>query len=120
MDDVDLGLGELHSYDLRSLSWAYGIIEYEDNNGGEDGDREENKVGDSGEDSYEDGNFDEIGGEDDEEGDAISFTNSDEMIGQESDNDVDGIGSPEMEDEIPRLIDIGRHDDNKNQNLLQW
>ena len=73
LDDIDSGLGGLHSYDLRSLSQPCGATKYEDNNGGEEGDGEEIEVGQSEEDSSEDSDFDEAGEEDDEEGDCVSL-----------------------------------------------
>ncbi|KAJ8422526.1 hypothetical protein Cgig2_002555 [Carnegiea gigantea] len=71
----------LHCYDLKSLSQPCGATEYEDSNGGEEGDMGENEVSNSVEDLYEDSDFDELGEEDDEEGDAVSLTDSDEMSG---------------------------------------
>ena len=67
------------------------VAEYEDNNVGDEGDREENVVGGSGEDSYEDSDFDELGEDIHEEGDVISLTDSDKMSEQETDDDLDDL-----------------------------
>ena len=88
MDDINLGLGGLHSYDLRSFSQPSTTAEYAENNGGEEGDREENEVCDSGDDSSE-------GSEDvDEEVDVVSLTYLDEMNEQETNNDLDVLRNP--------------------------
>lgn len=114
LDDIDLGLGELHSYDLRSLSKPSRKTEYEDNNGGGEGGREENEVDDSVEDSSDDSDYHQSDEEADEEGDVMSLTDSGEMSWQDIDSDGDGTENADLEDEVPRLIDTSGHDDNGN------
>jgi len=79
LDDIDLGLGGLHYYHLRSLAQLRKAAVYEDNNGSEEGDREEKEIGDNREDSSKDSDFDELGEDVDEEGDVVSLINSNEM-----------------------------------------
>ena len=111
----------MHSYDLRSLGQPSRAAEYEDNNGGDEGDRKENEVGDNGEDSSKDSDIDESGKDVDESGkdvdkesDVISLTDVDETSEQETDVDLDDLRNPYLEDEIPRLIDTSELDDNGN------
>jgi len=106
LDDIDLGLGRLHSFDLRSLGQPSKAAEYEDNNGGEKGDGKENEVGDNGDDLSKDSDFNESSEDVDEEGDDVSLTNSDERSEQVTDSDLDDLRNPDLKEEIPRLIDI--------------
>ncbi|KAJ8432423.1 hypothetical protein Cgig2_016053 [Carnegiea gigantea] len=97
-----------------SLSQPSRVAQCKDNNVGQEGDREENVVGDSGEGSYEDSDFDELGEDIDEEGDVISLIDSDKMSEQETDSNLDDLRHPGLENEIPKLIDTGELDDNGN------
>ncbi|KAJ8446115.1 hypothetical protein Cgig2_000912 [Carnegiea gigantea] len=107
-------LGEDEFMGLVAMRKPSRVAEYEDNNGGDEGDRKANEVGDNGEDSSEDSDIDESGKDVDEEGDVISLIDVDEMSEQEIDIDLDDLRNPYLEDEIPRLINTGELDDNNN------
>ncbi|KAJ8435555.1 hypothetical protein Cgig2_015410 [Carnegiea gigantea] len=123
LEDIDVGLGGLSSYDLRSLSHLTSASHYDAgcDSGLDDKDEEESGSDEEETDAESEDSIDsEVGSEGGFDGTDDLLVDSDEVHDNDIDSDIEQFLHPTVEDDIPKHIEVADVDDDGLPTLSMW